>query len=223
MAKKLRVLLVEDHAIVREGLRALLATEPGLEVIAEAADGWTAVRMFRDHNPDIVLMDLSMPKMNGIESIRHIKRIREDAKILVLTVHSTEEYVREALTVGASGFIQKDCGASELVKAIDCLSYGQTYLCSGISDVVVRGYIEGGSGGQRSAWDLLTDRERQVLKLVAEGARNKDIAEYLFISEKTVEKHRANMMKKLNLHSVSALTTYCLQRGLIEVDASRAG
>jgi len=216
MAQDLQILIVEDHSIVREGLRALISNAPGLEVVGEAEDGCAAIKAFRRDKPDIVLMDLSMPKMNGLESIKQIKRIAQEARILVLTVHNTEEYVSEALKAGASGFIQKDCGSSELIHAIKCLSLGQTYLSPGISDVFVKSDLNSKSEPPQLATETLTDRERQILKLVGEGARNRDIAEYLFISQKTVEKHRANVMKKLHLHSVSAITAYCMQRGLIE-------
>jgi len=209
------ILIVEDQAIMREGLRALLSNCSGIKVVGEAADGCLGVRMFKKLHPDVVLMDLSMPKMNGIESLKQIKRVKEEARVLMLSVHNTEEYGRAVLKAGADGYIQKDCSSAELVKAINDVFDGRTYIYPSVSEPLVQGYGDGKTRDKGSSWDSLTDRERQVLKLVAEGYRNREIAEFLFICPKTVEKHRTNLMKKLDLHSVAALTTYCLQRGLV--------
>lgn len=210
-----RVLIVEDQKIIREGLQALIGDITGFDVIGQAENGYDAIKASKEHSPDIILMDLSMPKMNGIESTKHIKRVNQDAKILILTSHCTEKCVRDSLMAGASGFLDKDCTTAELAQALNCIHAGQIYISPRITDVIVTGYLGKSSALPESTWDKLTERERQILKLVAEGARNKDIAEHLFISQKTVEKHRANMMKKLNLHSVPALTAYCIERGFI--------
>jgi len=215
MLKTRRILIVEDQKIIREGLQALISDIENFEVVSQAENGYDAIKAFKECSPDIVLMDLSMPKMNGIESTRHIIRINQDAKILVLTSHCTEKCVRDSLMAGASGFLDKDCTPAELAQAINCIHLGQVYISPRITNVIVTGYLEKIPKLPESTWDQLTDRERQILKLVAEGSRNKDIAERLFISQKTVEKHRSNMMKKLNLHSVPALTAYCIERGFI--------
>jgi len=216
----LRLLLVEDHAILREGLRALLSTESDIDIVAESGDGGSAIKAAQEHQPDVVLMDLSLPRLNGVDAIRHIHNRDPGIRILALTVHKSEEYIRAALAAGASGYILKDSNRSELLMAIRSIAKGHSFLSPEMSRKVVSGYLNGFDGPQNekttTSWDTLTNRERQILKMVAEGYRNKDIAKYLFISVKTVEKHRANMMKKLNLRNVPALTAYCVERGLID-------
>ncbi len=216
MREKKRVLIAEDHTILREGLRMLLASNPSLEVAGEAQDGLEAIHHAESLKPHLILMDLSMPKMSGMDAIKEIKRHCPEAKILVLTVHRTEEYILAALKAGADGYVLKDATHSELMLAIDCVLSGKCYLSPGISEKVIEGYLEGRKTLKtHSPWDTLTQREQEVLKMVAEGHKNKDIADYLCISVKTVEKHRANLMKKLDLHSVSALTAFAMEKGLI--------
>ena len=211
-----RVVIAEDHAILREGLRALLSSHPNLEVVGEAEDGREAIRCIDQLMPEVVLMDLSMPKMNGMEALREIKRRHPNTKVLTLTVHKTEEYILAALQAGADGYVLKDATSNELLMAIGSVISGKRYLSPGVSERVIEGYIEGKRTlEQKSSWDSLTQREREILKLVAEGYKNKEIAEQLYISVKTVEKHRANLMKKLDLHSASALTAYAIERGLV--------
>ena len=217
--QKRQILLVEDQKIIREGLRALITNVPGFAVVGEAENGFEAIKAFKNYAPDIVLMNIDMPKMNGVEATKHIKRIDQDAKILVLTSHCAEKCVRESLMAGASGFLDKNCSASELAQAINCISLGKIFISPRITDVIVNDYLDDNRALPKSTWDTLTARERQILKLVAEGSRNRDIAGDLFICEKTVEKHRANMMKKLDLHSVPALTAYCIQRGFVNVES----
>ncbi|HIA08210.1 MAG TPA: response regulator transcription factor [Chromatiaceae bacterium] len=210
------ILIVEDQEIIRKGLRALLAATKNFEVVGEAANGYEAISASKELKPDVILMGLSMPKMNGIESTRQIKRINDDAKILMLTSHCTEECVRDSLKAGAAGFLDKNCTPTELVQAINYTFLGQIYISPRLHNVIVSGYLEQSPELPQSTWSKLTARERQILKLVAEGIKNKDIAECLFICQKTVEKHRANLMRKLNLHNVPALTAYCIERGVIE-------
>ena len=217
--QKRQILLVEDQKIIREGLRALISNVPEFEIVGEAENGFEAIKAFKNYEPDIVLMDLSMPKMNGVEATKHIKRINQDARILVLTSHCAEKCVRESLTAGATGFLDKNCSAVELLQTINRISLGEIYISPRITDVMVKDYLDDNLALSKSTWDTLTGREREVLKLVAEGARNRDIADHLFICEKTVEKHRANMMRKLGLHNVSALTAYCIQRGFINIES----
>jgi DNA-binding NarL/FixJ family response regulator len=201
-----RIVIVEDHTIVREGLKALLSSHPELRVVGEAEDGRDAVRIARQLTPDLMLMDLSMPRMNGMEAIKEIKRISPSTKVLVLTVHKTEEYVHASLESGADGYVLKDATHAELIIAIQNV----------LAEKVIEGYLAGRKSSKTgSTWDSLTHREREILKLVAEGYKNREIAGYLCISLKTVEKHRDNLMKKLDLHSAAALTAYAMERGLL--------
>lgn len=223
MNTKRRILLVEDHTLLRVGLRALLCHDPDLEVVGEAANGRDAMRAISDSSPDLAIMDLTMPGMNGIEAIAQIKRRYPQVKILVLTLHRADEYIHESLKAGADGYILKDATHDELRVAIRSVLNGKTYLSPDISNNVVSVYLGGGKGaGYASAWDSVTHRERQVLKLVAEGRSNKFIAEYLCLSVKTVEKHRSNLMRKLDLHNASMLTSFAIGKGLLGGDSAPA-
>jgi DNA-binding NarL/FixJ family response regulator len=216
MDKKIRIFLVEDHTILREGLRALLTAEPNFEIIGEAADGREAVRFVEKQVPDLILMDLSMPRMTGMDAIREIKKRYPATKIIALTVHKTEEYLRATLQAGADGYVLKDATHEELMLAIQNVLKGKTYLSPGVSEKVIEGYLEGKESQiPSSTLGLLSPREREVLKLIAEGYKNKEIAADLCISLKTVEKHRANLMKKLDLHNAAALTAYAIEQGLV--------
>jgi two-component system response regulator NreC len=216
MKKQYCVVIAEDHTILREGLRALLSSQQGLKVVGEAQDGREAIRCVQNSAPDVILMDLSMPRMNGLDAIREIKKTNPDTKIIALTVHKTEEYVLTTLQAGADGYVLKDATHSELVMAIMNVLGGNRYLSPGVSEKVIDGYLKGrGALKSQSAWDTLTQREREILKLIAEGYKNKDIADYLCISLKTVEKHRTNLMNKLDLHNVAALTALAIDKGLI--------
>ncbi len=215
MGKK-RVVIAEDHTILREGLRALLSSTSNLEVIGEAENGRVAVQCVQNMKPDLVLMDLSMPKTSGMDAIREIKKQFPDTKILTLTIHDEDEYILAALQAGADGYVLKDATRGELIMAIETVLAGKSYLSPGVSEKVINGYLEGKKTFKKnSAWDAVTNREQEILKLIAEGHKNKEIADYLCISVKTVEKHRANLMKKLDLHSAPALTTFAVKKGLI--------
>jgi len=217
MEQKVRIVLVEDHTILREGLRALLSADPDFEIIGEAADGREAVRLVEKQVPDLILMDLSMPRMTGMDAIREIKKRYPATKIIALTVHKTEEYLGTTLQAGADGYVLKDATHNELMMAIQSVLNGKTYLSPGVSEKVVEGYLEGKESRMpNSTLGLLSQREREVLKLIAEGYKNKEIAADLYISLKTVEKHRANLMKKLDLHNAAALTAYAIEQGLVE-------
>ena len=216
MEKRWRVLIAEDHAILRDGLRALLTASADREVVGEADNGREAIRQIGVLKPDLVLMDLTMPGTNGIDAIREVKRRYPEVQVLTLTVHKTEEYIRAALQAGTSGYVLKEATHAELLSAIRSVMAGKIYLSPGVSERVISGYLGGGTEAEpATASDSLTQREREVLKLVAEGMPNKKIAAYLSISIKTVEKHRANLMKKLNLHNASALTSYAIENGLM--------
>jgi len=213
---KLRILLAEDHAILREGIRSLFATVADFEVIGEAEDGLKAVAQAKDLQPDLVLVDLSLPLMNGTEAIKQIRLRNPGTKVIVMTVHKSDEHVRAALDAGAQGYLLKDDSYQDLLAAIRSVFAGGTYLSPKICGRVVYGYLgQASPRGTGVAWDTLTDREREVVKLVAEGYKNREIAEYLCVSLKTVEKHRANVMKKLDLHSAAALTAYAFENGLV--------
>jgi len=215
---KQKVLIAEDHAILREGLRALLSDTPELEVVGEAADGQEAIHLSRRLNPHLVLMDLSMPNINGTEAMRSIKRYNHTIKIIVLTVHRSDEYVRATLDAGADGYVLKDDTRDDLLNAITNVQKGNVYLSPGICDKVINGYLDTSRSTTFSApWDLLTVREREVTKLIAEGKKSREVAEYLSVSLKTVEKHRANLMRKLDLHNVSAITKYAIENKLVQL------
>jgi DNA-binding NarL/FixJ family response regulator len=216
MSPKYRIVIAEDHTILREGLRALLSSNPDFEIAGEAEDGREAIRCVEKLKPHLVLTDLSMPRMNGMDAIREIKRKSPGTKILVLTVHKTEEYILATLQAGADGYLLKDSTHAELLAAVRHVLSGKHYISPGISDKVLDGYLEGRKTLKtRTSWETLTQREREILKLIAEGYKNKEIADDLCISVKTVEKHRANLMEKLNLHNVQALTTYAIEKGLV--------
>jgi len=216
MEKAKRILIVDDHTLLRAGLRALLARAPGLEIVGEAADGRDAVRAVGQFSPNLVLMDLTMPGMNGIEAVTEIKRRYPEVRILVMTLHKTEDFIHASLQAGADGYILKDATHDELRVAIRSVLLGKTYLSMDVSGKVVSGYLGGGkSASGSSVFDTLTHREREILKLVAEGKPNKGIAEFLNLSVKTVEKHRSNLMSKLDVHNAAGLTAFAIEKGLL--------
>jgi len=216
MGQKVRIVIAEDHTILREGLKSLLSSNPDFEIIGEAEDGREAIRCVEKFKPDLILMDLSMPRINGLDAIKEIKKRFSETKILVLTVHKTEEYILATLKSGADGYILKDSTHAELVLAVKNVLSGKHYISPGISEKVIEGYLEGKKTLKRkSSWETLTQREREILKLIAEGYKNKEIGDYLCISPKTVEKHRANLMEKLDLHNVQALTAFAIEKGLV--------
>ena len=216
MSQKVRIVIAEDHTILREGLKLLLSSSSDFEIIGEAEDGQEAIRCVEKFKPDLILMDLSMPRMNGMDAIKEIKKRFSETKILVLTVHKTEEYILATLKAGADGYVLKDATHTELMIAVKNVLSGKHYISPGISEKVIEGYLEGRKTLKtRTSWETLTQREREILKLIAEGYKNKEIADYLCISPKTVEKHRANLMEKLDLHNVQALTTFAIEKGLV--------
>lgn len=215
--KKSRLLIVDDHTLLRAGLCSLLSQEPDIEIVGEAANGRDAIQLVGTLSPHLVIMDLNMPGMNGLEAIVDIKRRFPDTRVLVLTIHKTEEYIHESLRAGADGYVLKDATHDELRVAVRSILKGKSYLSPDISDKVINGYLGTNSNVNGStSWDKLTHREREVLKLVAEGHQNKDIAEFYSLSVKTVEKHRSNLMRKLDLHNTSKLTAYAIEKGLVD-------
>ena len=216
MKKQYRIAIAEDHTILREGLRALLISEPDFDVVCEAGDGRDAIQCIEEHQPDLILMDLSMPRMNGLEAIKEIKKRSRTTMVMALTVHKSEEYILATLQAGADGYVLKDTTHAELVSAIRHVLSGKRYLSPGVSEKVIEGYLEEKRIVKtRTAWDTLTKREREILRLIAEGYKNKEIADYLCVSLKTVEKHRTNLMKKLDIHNVATLTAFAMEKGLI--------
>ena len=216
MGEKKRIVIAEDHRILREGLKSLLASKPEFEVVGEAEDGLDAISVVRGSKPDLVLLDLSMPRLDGLSAMRDIKKVSPETRILALTVHADEDYVLEAFNEGADGYCLKDAGRAELLMALESIFSGKPYFSPGIADKVLEGYLEGRQQiKSTSAWETITRREREVLKLIGEGYKNKEIADLLFISVKTVEKHRSNIMKKLDLHNAAALTAYAIEKGLV--------
>ncbi|MBP8980821.1 MAG: response regulator transcription factor [Syntrophobacterales bacterium] len=214
--KKKRIVIAEDHTILREGLKSLLSASQELAIVGEAADGREAIQRCRELKPDLLLLDLSMPRLGGIEAIGEVKKQAPSTRILVLTVHKTEEYVLASLRAGAAGYVLKDATHQELLTAIRTVLAGKRYLSPDIADKVIDGYLLGRrNDAPASSWERLTPREREVLKLVAEGSKNREIADFLCISLKTVEKHRDSLMKKLDLHSAAALTAYAIEKGLV--------
>ena len=214
---QIRILLVDDHTILREGLHARLDLEPDMQVVGEAEDGRAAVEQARLLQPDVVVMDISMPLLNGIEATRQIKCLPNKIEVLMLSMHEDESYIRQALTAGALGYILKDAAAQELIEAIRAINQGDAVLSSAITRLVIEDYLRFGEIRPSDDDDCLTPREREVLQLIAEGYTNKQIAEILNISIKTVQVHRTNMMKKLDLHDRGELIKYAIQKKIIEI------
>ena len=216
MESKKQIFIVEDHRLFREGLKAMLSLDPGYEIIGEAEDGIEAVRLIRKSKPDLVLLDLSMPRMNGFSVLREIKAAMPEVKILVLSIHESDQYVLQAFEARADGYAIKDSSREELRVAIRSVLEGKKYISPGVAGNVLEGYLDGRKTLKtKSAFDTVTEREKEILKLLGEGYQNKEIAELVHISVKTVEKHRANIMAKLDLHNAAALTAFAFEHGLI--------
>ncbi len=215
---KIKVLLADDHKIFRDGLRTLIEKE-GMEVVGEAENGRKAIKMAEKLMPNVIVMDVSMPDMNGIEATRKIKTGMPDVKVVALSMHSDRRFILGMLEAGASGYLLKDCAFGELANAINQVSTGNTYLSPQIADVVVKGYLNKTNDSSGKGGDLLTSREREILQLIAEGLTAKEIAAHVFLSIKTIETHRRNIMQKLNMKSTADLTRYAIREGLISLDA----
>jgi DNA-binding NarL/FixJ family response regulator len=209
-----KVLLADDHKIVRDGLRTLLEKHAEIQVVGEAEDGRETVLQTRKLLPDIVIMDIAMPELNGIEATRQILSESPDVKVIALSMHSDRRFVTEMLKAGASAYLLKDCAFEELVIAIRTVLKGKIYLSPGIAGVVIESYIKSTPRSEVSVFSLLSDREREVLQLMAEGRTTKEIASHLNVSIKTVETHRTNIMTKLDIHSIAELTKYAIREGL---------
>jgi DNA-binding NarL/FixJ family response regulator len=217
MIPKYTVVIAEDHALMRAGLRALLTTESDIEIVGEAENGKDAIQLVTRLTPHLLLLDLNMPGIGGLEAIGQIRTRAPETKILVVTMHKADEYLRHALRAGASGYMLKESSHEELLVAVRAVLGGRYYLSPDLSGQVVNSLLGGETpAAVATAWDTLTTRERSILKLVAEGNGNKQIAAYLSISIKTVEKHRSSLMHKLGLRNAAMLTAYAIERGVVD-------
>ncbi len=215
---KIQVLLVDDHKIMRDGLRALLASSADIEVVGEACDGRTAIDLVRTLSPNVVVMDIGMPEMNGVDATRQIRTGYPKVKVIVLSTHTDKRYVHHALEAGACGYVLKIAAHDELVRAIRSASVGRTYLSPEIAGLVVERATQPHSGTEVSAFSQLGAREREVLQLVAEGKTSAETAKQMHISIKTVETHRRNIVQKLGLHGTAELTKYAIREGLTSLE-----
>lgn len=216
----IRVLLVDDHGLMRTGLRMMLETQEDLEIVGECGTGREAIQRAQELCPDVILMDIALPDILGIEATRSIKKLLPKTSVLALTMHEGEEYFFEMLNAGASGYLPKRAAPTELVSAIRVVNTGGVYLYPSLAKTLVKDYLKhADNGDEKSAYDGLTEREREVLKLIADGMSNQEAADRLVISVKTVERHRSNIFAKLNLHSRTELVKYAIRKGLIEVEA----
>ena len=211
-----RILLADDHAMVRRGLRHVLDAEPDLRVIAEAGDGRAAIEQALEQRPDLAILDVAMPRMTGLQAARELVARLPELRLLMLSMHDNEEYFFEALSAGASGYVLKSAADRDLVEACRAAMRGEPFVYPGAVRALIREFLEAARRGEREPKDPLTPRESQVVKLIAEGRSNREIAAELVISEKTVERHRANILEKLGMHDRVELTRYAIRRGLVE-------
>ena len=215
----IRVLIADDHKIMLAGLRSLLEKQAGLEVVGEAENGRKAVQMTEEKKPDVVVMDVSMPDLNGIEATTQIIESHPEIRIIALSMHSDKRFVMGMLRAGASGYLLKDCASQELATAIAQVATGRKYLSPEITGVVIDDFLQGGlTDGEKAVTSVLSAREREVLQLIAEGWSTKQIASHLYVSIKTIETHRRQIMKKLDLHSIADLTKYAIREGLTSLE-----
>jgi DNA-binding NarL/FixJ family response regulator len=212
----LRVLLADDHGIVRRGLRALLESEPGLTVVAEASDGLEALRLCGEHQPDIVILDVGMPKLNGIEVAGRAQKLDHPPKVIILSMHADESYILRALAAGARAYLLKDATDEDLLPAVRAIAAGKPFFSPAVTAVLVGDYMRQlQARGLTDSYHLLTDREKEVLQLLAEGRSNKEVAMLLELGVSTIETHRANLMQKLNLHNTADIVLYAVRKGII--------
>ena len=214
--EQVRILLADDHNILRDGMRLLLERQPGFSVVGEAADGREIVQLAQAHSPDVVVMDIAMPNMNGIEATRRIVEKFPSTGVVILSMHYDESYVIRSLKAGARAYLLKDAMKAELIAAIRAVAEGRSFFSPRISQILQEDYVEAlGRKGAEDSYDLLTEREREILQLVAEGKTNKEIADALNVSVYTVDTHRTHILQKLNLHSVPEVILYAVRKGII--------
>ncbi|MFX4262848.1 response regulator [Pelotomaculum propionicicum] len=214
----IRIILADDHKIFCEGLRFMLEDQPGIEVIATAPDGYTAAKMTRELSPDVVIIDIGMPNLNGIEATRRINAENQDVKIIALSMHSDKRFVAEMFKAGASGYLLKDSDFDELIIAINTVMEDNPYISPAVAKMVIKDYVKSLREDNTSVFDILTAREREVLQILAEGKNTHQIAAALYVSEKTVEAHRRQIMNKLGINSVAGLIKYAIREGLTTVE-----
>jgi two-component system response regulator NreC len=214
----LSLLLVDDHKLIRDGLKSLITKQPELQVVGEAGDGLKAVSLVKELKPDIVIMDVSLPELNGYDATRQIVSEFPDVKVIALSMHSDRRFVLEMLKAGANGYMIKDCAFEEITRAISAVSKGQTYLSPQVAGVIVGDFINQRGIQERTAISQLSEREREVLKLLAEGHSTKEIASKINLSIKTIETHRKNIMDKLGIRNIAALTKLAIREGLTSLD-----
>ncbi len=215
---KIKILIVDDHNVVRSGIAALLNNQPDIEVVGEASDGLDAIEKVKKLQPNIVLIDISMPGLNGIDATYRIRKNEEGIKVLILTQYDNEEYIKRALQCGASGYLLKNSLATDLLHAIRSVHAGDLFFTPSVSKIIIDSFVKQPTQEVKLKEVELTPREREILQLIAEGNTNHSIADKLFISIRTVEFHRANIIEKLNAHDVASLVKYAIQKGLVKVD-----
>ena len=215
---KIKVLVADDHTILRQGIKALLDNQEGIEVIGEAKDGREALEIIEETLPDVILMDIAMPGLNGLEATRRIKKKFPRMKVLVLTMYTNEEYIFQILNAGANGYLVKETAFQDLISAIKAVYKNEAFMSPSISKKVINSYIKKAQDDEEKTREILTTREREILQLIAEGNSSKKIAELLFISPKTVETHRTHIMDKLNIHNRTGLIKYAIRKGMVDVD-----
>jgi DNA-binding NarL/FixJ family response regulator len=219
MTHKTKILIADDHALVREGIAAFLKISDEFEIVAEASDGLEAIEKTNKHHPDIVIMDINMPKLGGLEATIEIKKMRPETRVLVLTQYEDKEYITRFLKAGVSGYLLKKAVGSDLITALKTISRGESYLYSSIATEVISRYLHGDKGTEMDdPYEKLSDREKQVLKLVAEGHTHKEVADMLCISVKTVIAHQTHLGEKLGIHSRAGFMKFAIQKGIIKID-----
>jgi two-component system response regulator NreC len=212
----LRVLLADDHGIVRRGLRSLIESQPDIEVVAEAVDGLEAIRLCEEHRPDAVILDIAMPKLNGIEVAERVQKLQRPPSVIILSMHSDESYIIRALAAGARAYLLKDATDEDLIPALRAVAAGKPFFSPIVTAVLIEDYVRQlQARGLTDSYHLLTDREREVLQLLAEGRSNKEVATLLNLGVSTVETHRANLMQKLNLHNTAEIVLYAVRKRII--------
>ena len=223
---KTRLLIADDHSVVRDGIRTVLKSSPEFRIVAEAEDGEEAVELARQHRPDVVIMDISMPKLNGVEATAILKKQNPDIKVVILTVHEEEEYVYQILRAGANGYILKSAGKKEIFEAIRSAMSGERFFSPGISRIIIESFIKRAreAGAEPAPMTAppatqLTKRETEVLQYIAQGFTNRKIAETLFLSVRTINTHRTNLMQKLNIHDTARLVRYAIETGLVRLNS----
>ncbi len=215
----IRIFLADDHTLVRQGIRTILESQPGFEVVGEAGNGRDTLEKIRELKPDLVVLDIGMPELNGLDTTRLIRKEMPRIRILILTMHTHEEYIFQILKTGATGYLLKDAASSELITAVEAVYKGDAYLSPSISRSLLEDYVRKAEAmNQKESWEPLTEREREVLQLIAEGFTNRNIAEKLGVSVKTVDNHRTNLMVKLGIHDTAGLVRYAIAHGLVSID-----